>query len=113
MMILRAWKPLLMSITLATVVGCSSGPATLTLHPAKGDISFAKSFSQAYCGKTPDGSYACVLVSDENSDASKQTGLLQVVHIKVLWRPMNGMRDSVASNAVIDWYVLNNGDQSS
>jgi hypothetical protein len=97
--------------------GCSNGTATLTLHPEGQNVAFAKTFAHAYVGKDADGSYACVLVSDDapavtaaSNDKSlapaDATPLRQVVHIKVLWRPLNGLRDSVASNAAIDWYVM-------
>ncbi len=35
------------------------------------------------------------------------------MNIRVLWRPLNGIRDSVASNATIDWYVLSNTSDGS
>jgi len=102
------------------LAGCSSGPATLTLKPEGRNVEFAQNFTQAYCGKTRDGSYNCVLVSADAQPANNQshqlasgplqpvsqTPLRQVVNIRVLWSPLNGVRDSVASNATIDWYVL-------
>ena len=122
----RAWKPrfvgpvFLIPFTLL-VTGCAgSGPATLLLRPETGHVAYAQTFSQAYCGKTQDGSYSCVLVAEERATAAKpqadkapmtpnnQAPLRQVVQIKILWRPMSGVRESVAANAAIDWYVLNN-----
>jgi hypothetical protein len=97
--------------------GCASKSATLTLHPQGQNVAFAKSFSQAYCGKESDGSYACVLVADDAPAVSRggktiapadAAPLRQVVHIKVLWRPLSGTRESAGSNAAIDWYVLGN-----
>ncbi len=119
---------LAVSIPLMLLAGCSDGPATITLKPDGRNVSFAQTFSQAYCGKTRDGSYNCVLVSDDAPPASTvkpqhstkgplepaaQPPLRQVVDIRVLWRPLNGMRDSVASNATIDWYVLSNTSDGS
>jgi hypothetical protein len=116
------------SLPLMMLAGCSSGPATLTLKPDGRNVSFAQTFTQAYCGKTRDGSYNCVLVSDDSPPAADEKAhhsakgplepvslppLRQVVNIRVLWRPMNGMRDSVASNATIDWYVLSNTSDGS
>jgi hypothetical protein len=100
---------------LLLLTGCNHKSATLTLRPQGQNIAFAKTFSQAYCGKESDGSYACVLVADDApavARASKAISpadaapLRQVVHIKVLWRPLSGTRESTASNAAIDWYVL-------
>lgn len=104
------------------LAGCSSGPTTLTLHPEASTGAYAQTFNQAYCGKTKDGSYNCVLVADDSPSADKVSDapskgpiepgqrqpLRQVVHVRVLWRPMNGMRDSMAANATIDWYIMNN-----
>jgi hypothetical protein len=100
--------------------GCSSTPASLTLRPAGKDTVFAKTFDRAYAGHMADGSDAFVLVSDEAPAvraASKSAGpikasstsapLRQLVFVKLLWRPMNGMRDSAAANASITWYVMN------
>jgi hypothetical protein len=107
-------------LTIALLAGCTSGQAQLTLHPSEGHVAYAQNFTQAYCSKSTDGSYTCVLVSDETPSASaksftqstlkpaQQTPLRQVVHINVLWRPLSGTRDSAVSNATIDWYVLSN-----
>jgi len=115
-MILRASQTAAAMVVTLLLVGCSHDTATLTLHPQGQSVAFAKTFSHAYVGKDADGSYACVLVSDDApavaaaSDKSLSSAdaapLRQVVHIKVLWRPLNGLRDSVASNAAIDWYVM-------
>jgi hypothetical protein len=105
-MILRASKSAAAVLFTLCLVGCA-GPAKLTLRPQGQNVAFAKTFSQAYFGKESDGSFACVLVSDEVA-----AGLQQVVHIKVLWRPLNGLRESAVSNAAIDWYVLSNADDS-
>jgi hypothetical protein len=103
--------------------GCSSGPVTLTLRPANAKVAYEQKFNQAYCGRSHDGSYTCVLVADDapavNEPKPGKTGkgpltptaqqpLRQVVHVRVLWRPLSGTRDSVVSNATIDWYVLSN-----
>jgi hypothetical protein len=100
--------------------GCSSGPASITIRPATGNVAFAQAFNQAYCGKTKDGSYQCVLMAEDASTKTpaKSTGkalspsenqpLRQVMHVNVLWRPLNGTRDSAVANATIDWYVLSN-----
>jgi hypothetical protein len=116
MMILRASQTATAIAITLLLVGCSSGTATLTLHPQGQNVAFAKTFSHAYVGKDADGSYACVLVSDDAPAVAAASGksitpadaapLRQIVHIKVLWRPLNGMRDTVASNAAIDWYVM-------
>ncbi len=46
---------LAVSIPFMLLAGCSSGPATITLKPDGRNVSFAQSFTQAYCGKTRDG----------------------------------------------------------
>lgn len=118
----RARTPILFSLfvlPLSLLIGCSSTPASLTLRPAGKEMAFAKTFDRAYAGHMADGSDAFVLVSDEavgvraaNKAAepikasSTPAPLRQLVFVKLLWRPMNGTRDSVAANAAITWYVL-------
>ena len=114
--------------SMVSLAGCSSGPATLTVKPETRNVSFAQTFPQAYCGKTRDGSYTIVLASDGATPKTSgdtpasdkaplqpaaELPLRQVVNVRVLWRPMNGLRDSLASNATIDWYVLRNTSDGS
>jgi hypothetical protein len=44
--------------------------------------------------------------ADQPLDPSKSMPLHQVVHVKVLWRPLNGTDPSVGANAALVWYVL-------
>lgn len=115
----RSHFTLLFALALSTIVGgcASSRNAQLTLRPAEGRVAYAQKFTQAYAGRTPDGSWSFVLLADDdqpaaNNDAkrlepSSQMPLRQVVHVKVLWQPMSGTgRETSVSNAAIDWYVL-------
>src|SRR4029453_12070941 len=43
---------------------------------------------------------------DKPLDPSVTMPLRQVVHVKVLWRPLNCTDRSVGSNAALEWFVL-------
>ena len=91
---------------------------TLTLQPADRKVAYAQKFEQIYAAKSQQGSWSFVLVSDEASEAERGTStdqapLRQVVHVKILWRPVNGTgRDTSCTNAAIDWYVLPDTDDA-
>jgi hypothetical protein len=111
--------------SLCALPGCSSKPATLVLHPTAKHVAYAQSFTQCYAGRADDGSPMFLLVADDTTAADRATDrkggkpgdplrpaadspLRQVVYIKVLWRPLSGIRESLATNAAIDWYVMSN-----
>jgi hypothetical protein len=101
--------------------GCSSGPAWLTFRSAHAERQYSQRFSRAYFTRTADGEYDVVLVEDGivPSTPAKRAGpitasamapLSQMVHLRVLWRPLKGVKPDhpSATNAVIDWYVRSN-----
>lgn len=118
--LIRSLPFFLLPLSFCLAQGCAAKPASLVLHPAGKNIAYAQNFAQAYAGKTDDGSTAFLLVSDDAGAAapaakpgaplrpSAEQPLRQVVYIKVLWRPLSGTRESAATNAAIDWYVLSN-----
>jgi len=109
---------LLLGISLLTV-GCATSPATLTVRSHERKISYAQTFSQAFASQTEDGTHEFVLVSDDAvkcpTDQAgaplqpvRKTPLRQVVYIRVLWQPLNGVERGVAKNASLDWFVFAN-----
>jgi hypothetical protein len=110
------------------LTGCAGGGSSVTIKPVNADRAFARSFEQSYVSRKTDGSYDVVLVHDDavklaSVAAGGKAGrplqpaaampLRQVVHIRVMWRPMIGTEtDSPsATNASIDWYVLGGGTE--
>ena len=91
--------------------GCASKTPTLRLQRADGKVAYAQTFDRTYASKSAEGSWSFVLLSDETTGAKSAQAmpLRQVVHVKILWRPMSGTgRDTSVANAAIDWYVLSN-----
>jgi hypothetical protein len=120
---------LVVLLLLATGCGASAGGAgaNLTLKPVGQSQPFAKSFERAYVSRSTDGSYDIVLVDDDAvrlASATNETPgqplaaapampLRQVVHIRVLWRPLVGTESDnpSATNATINWYVFGGGSE--
>jgi hypothetical protein len=101
------------------VTGCSSSPATLTVRSNERNVSYAQTFSQAFAAQSEDGTHEFVLVSDDAVKSApkdpgaplqpiEHTPLRQVVYIRVLWQPLNGVERGVAKNASLDWFVFAN-----
>ena len=110
---------LTLAVLLASLVGCASPPATMTVRSSRANVSYAQTFQQAYAGRTDDGTYEFLLVADDAARASaseKKPGqpiepmvaapLRQVVYLKVLWRPITGTDATAANNASVEWTVL-------
>src|SRR5690606_1179943 len=91
-----------------------------TFTSTESDRQYAQKFNKAYFRQTERGEYDAVLIEDGISTARRSTAgpiqasatapLNQVVHIRVLWRPLRGSKPDTpsATNAVIDWYVRAN-----
>jgi hypothetical protein len=123
----RALTPLLLLLAAAGgSVGCAGKPAQLRLTSLENDATFVQQFSKAYIGKGAVGGTEVVLVDeqavpprpDADGDAmtaasSSSTGsaVRQVMHLKVLWKPQRGTKQSHPSytNAGLRWYVLGDG----
>ena len=100
-------------------VGGCSAPATLTVRSTERKAAYAQNFTQVFAGRTEDGTHEFILVADDaiKSAPAKaggtlkpvtQTPLRQVVYVRVLWKPLNGVERGVTSNASIDWFVFGN-----
>jgi hypothetical protein len=97
--------------------GCAHAPATLTVQSARLEAAYAQQFSQAFASRTEDGTQEFILVADDAiKNAPREPGgpltpvtktpLRQVVHVRVLWEPMNGAEKTVTRNASISWLVF-------
>ena len=103
-------------------VGCSAatGPAALTLKSDNTNKSYEQQFAQAYFSRGDGGQYDTVLIEDGISNVhsnpagplstSATEPLSQIMHIRVLWKPLRGSKPDTpsATNAVIDWWVRSN-----
>jgi hypothetical protein len=124
------WPLPVLVVLLLLATGCGSspsGPGSVTLKPVGQSRPFAKSFEQAYVSRSQDGSYDIVLLDDDAvrlaaaiaADpgrplaAAPAVPLRQVVHIRVLWRPLVGTESDnpSATNAAINWYVFGGGSE--
>jgi hypothetical protein len=96
---------LLLSIVLLST-GCFSSSNKLTFRSNHGNEIYPQAFRQAYYSKTEDGRYDVVLMEGGQP-------LNQIVHIKVLWKPLRGVKPDApsATNSVIDWYLQSGGDR--
>lgn len=101
--------------------GCGQKSAELTLTSLESNATFLQQFSQAYVTKGATGGSEIVLVDEQAvngggaeageavpASASGATAVRQVMHLKVLWKPQRGTKQSHASytNAGLRWYVI-------
>jgi hypothetical protein len=106
--------PFLVSLAFLTV-GCAGGSTNLTVTSLKDHQTYQQRFSKAYAGRSENGDFDVVLVNEEGQNADGP-GVRQVMHVRVLWKPMKGAKldHPTATNATIDWYVFGdtagNGD---
>ena len=114
------WPLLLALFTTA----CSSNEGTLNLVSADQKHQFSQTFTHAYLARNDSGDADIVLVRDDiqprRSDSSKpiqpDPSIVprQLIHIRVFWTPMNGVKaDHPANtNASIHWcFICNNSTQ--
>lgn len=100
--------------------GCGQKSAELTLTSLESNTTFLQQFSKAYVTKGATGGSEIVLVDKQAvsgagtpgetvpASASGATAVRQVMHLKVLWKPQRGTKQSHASytNAGLRWYVI-------
>jgi len=103
-------RSLILSFTLSLpflAVGCAGGSTNLTVTSLQNHQTYQQHFSKAYAGKSENGDFDVVLVK-EAGDKSNGLGLRQVMHVRMLWKPMKGAKldHPTATNATIDWYVF-------
>jgi hypothetical protein len=102
----------------AAIVGCGPLPPTLTFQSTQSDQRFVQVYDRACFSRSDNGEWEIVLVSDgltpgavgRKGDLHPSGGssMSQIVHIRILWRPLRGSKPDTpsATNAVIDWYML-------
>jgi hypothetical protein len=90
--------------------GCATTPqSTLTVTSVQSAQEFKPQFDAAYASRSAEGDYDVVLTGGSApTGASAGEGARQVMHVRVLYRPMRGTRldHPSATNASIRWYVL-------
>jgi hypothetical protein len=114
----------LLPVAAVLTAGCSSQEGNLRLVSLDQKHSFSQTFSQAYITRNESGDADIVLVQDSvrpvHHDSSKpqppDTSVMprELVHIRVFWTPMNGVKaDHPANtNASIHWcFVCENSNQ--
>lgn len=130
----RSVATLASSLTLLLfVVGCSHS-STLLVRSQEKHKAYLQKFPQAVANCHEDGMFEFVLISDDSKprdeaprlaqwitgrkpaadkplDPSVSMPLHQVVHVKVLWRPLDNTDTSVGANAYLNWYVLSDTAQ--
>jgi hypothetical protein len=107
------------ALLLAIAVGCGTSKPVLSVSTLDPQRAFQQRFTQAYTSRDAAGDYQVVLLNDpidavspgdagKPLTAAKVPPLREVLHIRVLWRPMSGAKpDSpAATNASLHWYVL-------
>lgn len=111
------WIALFLASMALVCPGCAQSPSILTVQSAKRDVSYSQQFGQAFASRTEDGAHEFILVADDAiRSAPREPGgpltpaakmpLRQVVHVRVLWKPLNGVEETVTRNASISWFVF-------
>ena len=96
-------------LLLGCITGCATdNSADLRLTCVESKKAYSQQFPDAYVSKGADGDTEVVLVSDAKA-ADTGADVRQVMHVKVLWRPQKGTKQSHPSytNAALHWYVFN------
>jgi len=96
-------RNLLLAMALIGLVGCSSDEGNLHLVSSDQRQEFTQQFTQAYVSYNESGDSDIALVSDSQPR--------QLVHIRIFWSPMAGVKADRPSNAnaAVSWcFVCNN-----
>lgn len=120
--LLAAAAPLLVLLIGAGPLACARGGAELRLTSIEKNAAYLQTFSNAYVSKAGNGGAEIVLIEDQSvrgaadagdavpaaSDAAAPTAVRQVMHLKILWKPQRGAKQSHPSytNAGLHWYVF-------
>ena len=86
-------------------LGCAgTGGNRLTVRSLDRRQTYQQQFSKAYAGRSDRGDFDVVLV--------KEGDVRQVMHVRVLWKPMKGTKldHPTATNATLDWIVWDGAD---
>jgi hypothetical protein len=108
----RPRLPLLLTALLAAMIaGCSSNQGVLRLTSQDGRHELVQKFSHAYIARSDAGDADIVLIQDQPSQLPAHQDCempRQLLHIRVFWTPMNGVRPDhpVNTNASIHWCLI-------
>ena len=89
-------------------IGCSGPQSTqLTVRSLDQRQTFQQQFPRAYAGTSAGGDYDVVLVKQGPAPRAEGRDVRQVMHVRVLWKPMKGTKldHPTATNATLDWVV--------
>jgi hypothetical protein len=103
-----------MSLFALMGVGCAGG-TNLTVTSLQNHQTFQQPVTKAFAGRSTDGDLDVVVVNDGQSrPGAGSPGVRQVMHVRVLWKPMKGVKldNPTATNAAIDWYVFSDSDKA-
>lgn len=113
------YRGCLLLLMLVSAGGCASMGSDLAVSSLEHGQSYSQGFKRVYAGRSAEGEYDIVMVEEAADQATPEKAgqplfpmaampLRQVLHIRVLWRPLNGPRQDfpAATNASISWYVL-------
>ena len=91
-------------LLLGCITGCASRSADLRVTSLATKAKYSQQFTDAYVAKGPEGNTQVLLTNDDGD-------VRHVMHVKVLWRPQRGTKQSHPSytNAAVHWYVFNHG----
>ena len=109
---LRRLLPLAMvCLAAAGAVGCSAGGSNVVVKSERDGQIYRPQFSRAYAARNAEGELDVVLSSPLKrpaADGRAAETLQQVMHVRVLWRPMKGTKTDhpTATNAILHWYVF-------
>lgn len=103
---MRNGLTLLTILTVATLTGCAGQGAAVRLTPTANNTTghaLSQQFEDAYAVVRPTGEIDVVLTG-----APVVRELQQVMHLRILWKPMRGTKADQPSttNAVIDWSIF-------
>ena len=95
-------RNLLLALAMVALVGCSSDEGDLHLLSSDQKHEFTQNFTQAYVAYNESGDSDIALVSDSEPR--------QLVHIRIFWSPMAGLKADRPSNAnaAVSWCFVCN-----
>jgi hypothetical protein len=106
--LIRSMPLFLLALPLAfACIGCAGGTTNLTVTSIQNHQTYQQPFTNAYAGRSEQGDFDVVAVREGPARDGAAT-VRHVVHVRVLWKPMNGTKldHPTATNAAIDWYVF-------
>ncbi len=91
-------------------MGCADKGASIRLTPTNGNAVLSQHFDDAYAVVRQTGEMDVVL-----STTPKGAELTQLMHLRVLWKPMRGTKTDQPSttNATIDWNIAGRNESLS